>query len=200
MDRDFHGRTAIGARYRGLLLEAALDRSHVLQPHLDVAHGTDHDARHLVQVREPGQDADNVLGRAILDAAGGQIDILALQAGRDLGQGNPHRSGARLIDVNLDLFLHPARHQSGGGAVDALQPLLDGLIGEHPQPRLLRQPHRTGALGADTDPHDRVEGGIEAQQDRLLRRPGERELGELLTHVDRGEVHVGTPGELHDHV
>ena len=45
---------------------------------------------------------------------------------------------------------------------------------------------------------ERVVRGIEAQEDRLLRVPGQRDDVQLLPDVDGREVHVAPPAELED--
>ena len=200
MNGDFHARTAVGAGDGGLLPVAAAHLGQILEPHLDVAHLADHDAADLVKVGEPRQHAHDVLGGAVGDAAAGDVHVLALQPAGDLRQENPQQRRAALVDVDLNFLFHAAGDDGRGHAVDAFQALLDRLVGQQPQPRLIGERHVAGRCAAHADAHDRVECGVEAQQDRILGAARQPQLGELLAYVDGGEVHVGAPGELHDHV
>ena len=153
----------------------------------------DDDGAHVVCTQKLVEGAYQVLGLTLAQRAAREVDVLGGEPGGDLSDGEPEAGQAALVDLDLDLLLQAAGDHHRGDALDPLERTLEVLLGRE------AHPPEVGAA-VEPDAHDRVKRGIVAQQHRLLGVCRKIHPIEALAHIERGEVHVGSPGELESHL
>ncbi len=107
----------------------------------------------------------------------------------ELLDAQPEAREPPLVDLDLDLLLEAPGHEGRRHPVDALEQPLHLPLADQAQPHQL-------LVAGEPDPHHRVERGVVAQDDGTGRLVRQLEHVEPLAHVERGEVHLGAPGEL----
>ncbi len=141
-------------------------------------------------------DADQGLGRSAVGAAGGDVDVLALQRRDHLGQRDVVGLEPRPVDDDLDLACRFPDESHRADAAHVLEPALDDLVGE------VRRGLRREARGVDTHRQDRHHAEVDALDDRLLDLP--RQLAaqrrDLAADVFRGRHRRNLELELDDDV
>ncbi len=129
----------------------------------------------------------------LVEAAARLIDVLAQQLLVDVLDGQPEQRELAFVHPNLDLLLIAAVDLDRGHPLGRLEVLLQDLFGD------VAELEEIGAAG-EVEAHDRVVRRVEPQQQRLGRLARQAQHVELLPHVEGGEVHLASPGELQRHL
>ena len=145
----------------------------------------------LGDVRELAGDAEGVLEAAPADGPPLDIPVEVVEPLGDVFRGQAVKGDAGRIELDHDLPDVAARDLGLADAFDLLQAGLDDQLAEIPE---LARALRPGN-GQD---HDGPGRGVERDDDRRLGFPrdGLAAVIERLPRVEKGEVHVGAPGEL----
>ena len=136
--------------------------------------------------------AHHVLRFPVLELPAGEIHVLLSQARDDLLYRDAQRGQPGFIQFDVYLLFQAPVHARGGNALEAFQIQLDMFLGQQTKgDQTLRS--------VEPDPHNRIQRRVETQQDRFFRPLRKLQPVQLFPDVERCEVHVRTPGELHHH-
>ncbi len=130
-DPERHRGIAVEIRIARIVLRGELDAGHVAQPHHRIGGLFHHDVVKFIGVGEAPQRLHRDLKRALLghrrliEHAGGNLDVLALQSKDDVGRGQADRLQAVGIDPNAHRIVAAAEDRDRADAVDAGQNIRD---------------------------------------------------------------------------
>jgi len=201
VDRQFDRFAAIQPDDRLALLEALADRGDVAQVDR-VAIAIHHQQiAHLLEIDKLVDGAHQIALRALFQAAAGNIDVLLAQSIDHRADRQVQARERLLIEIDLNLVLEATGNLDRGDAGDRFQPFLEFFLAVPAQ--ALEQcfiDTRDAAFAAQGKAHDRLGGRVETQQHRFFRFKRQLHRFQFVAHLDARLVHVGTPGELQNHV
>ena len=104
------------------------------------------------------------------------------------------------LDQDMDLLLEPAAHPHRGHALDRFEGAFDLELGETPEPAQPLVALELDPFAGQAQLEHRVEGRVEAQDQRPLGLVREKDQIELLQGVLDRLGHLDSPAELEHHV
>ena len=176
------------------------DLAEVPHPDLAALAGGDDRVLHLLEVLVLVEGADHVLGAALGEGPAGDVDVLLAETVDDVLDREAGAPQLLVVEENVDLLLETPAHPHRGHALDGLEGALDLELGDPPDPPQLRLVGLGAGAPGEAQLHHRVEGGVEAQDQRPLGLLGQEDQVQLLEGVLDGVGHLDAPGELEDDV
>ncbi len=192
VERDLDALLPVDARDLLALLRAHPHHGHVFQTDDPALVLLDDEVGDLLHRVELVHRADQELAVLASQRAAGEVHVGDAHHLADPVDRDPERGQPLLIDVDLDLVLETALDLRGGHAEDRLEIRFDLSLRETADLSEIVGP-------GEREAHDRVERGIEAENDRVLRFLREDQAIELFADLHREKVHVRAPVELEGH-
>jgi hypothetical protein len=191
MEIDFHDLTAAESGDLVAVAMPAKDAGHVLHPDPAGWCFPHHRAANLLQVLEFVHGADEVDCIEIAKGAAGLIDVLLPQGDCEVGRCQAERREAILIGLDDNLRVKPTADLGGCNSDHRLEPRFEPAVGELAQLVEI-------AVTVKTEPHDGLEGRIEAEDAGDLRLARQLDQPEAFANIEAGCVHRLAPLELED--
>ncbi len=182
------------------LLVRPHDLTKIPDPDLATLAGGHDRVLHLLEVLVLVEGADHVLGAPLGEGPAGDVDVLLAQAIDDVLYGEARAPELLVVEEDMDLLLEATAHPHRGHALDGFEGALDLQLGDPSNPPQLRLVGLGAGPAGEAQLHDRVERGVEAEDQGSLGLVGEEDEVELLEGVLDALRHLDAPGELEDDV
>ena len=192
-DADAHHGHAVGAELAAVLGRPEFNGGHISEAHqVTVAALAHHQFAEVLCTAVAALEAYHEIPLQRAQRARGQLDVLALQHGLDIGHREVARSKRTAIEPDAHRVVEPATHPDARDTVDGRQAISNETVG------VVGERESVHALAHQAQPDDHAIGGILLGDYRAVGFAGEifQDRADAVTDVVGGVVDVAREGEL----
>ena len=200
VDIDLDTFAAMGAGDHVAIALRAHHLGDVADAHLPAVNPEQNGLGDFVEVGVFVEGPDHVFGAPFFESATGDVDVFLAETVDDLLDGEPGADDEVLAEENMVFLVQTAADADGGDAGDRFESAFDLDLGQAPEPAQAWFALVTGAFAGECQFEDRIQGGIEVQEQWTFGLARQEHQVELFHGFLGGLGHVGAPEEFQDDV